>query len=317
MSSLHEPDTAARPVRGETATVFDIQRFSIHDGPGLRTVVFFKGCSLGCRWCQNPEAVSARPELAYAASRCLPTCDACLAVCPEDAISDDIQARVDWSRCTHCGECAPACPTTALEIVGQPMTPEGLLSAVLRDEVFFEASGGGVTLSGGEAVLRSDFLVRFLPLARQAGLHVTLETAGHYPYRLLEPLLPWLGAILFDLKIVDPARHRLLTGRDNQRIHDNLRRLLDAGAPVSVRMPIIPGHNDDPDSIAEVAEFLLQLGVTTLTLLPYNPMWEAKLSRLCTTRTPLQIPTQPPERYRRLVGSLAGMGITASIEGAV
>jgi len=314
MSLSGEPSTAgsAEP----RAVVFDVQRFCVHDGPGLRTVVFFKGCSLGCAWCQNPEAISATPELAYSAGRCLAGCVACLPTCPHDALRDRVDDRVDWSACTHCGACVDVCPTAALEVLGRSVSPAGLLAEVLRDAPFYAASEGGVTLSGGEPVLKSTFLRRFLPLCKEQGLSVAIETAGRYPWRLLEPLLPWLDRVLFDLKVADAERHRALTTRDNGLIHDNLRRLLAAGAAVEVRMPVIPGHNDDGDNVAQTAALLRSLGVGALTLLPYNGLWEAKLPRLCTPRAPLGISAPGGDHYGALADAFRAEGIAARVEGS-
>jgi pyruvate formate lyase activating enzyme len=186
-------------VRAPAATIFDVQRFSVHDGPGIRTVVFFKGCSLRCRWCQNPEGIRPAPELAYFEDRCLAGCAACLTACEKRALGPSRAGRVAFDRCSACGDCLPPCPSGALRIAGREVGTGELLAEVLRDQTFYRSSGGGLTLSGGEPVLQSEFLQAFLPAAKNAGLHVVLETAGHYPFSLLEPLLPHLDLVLFDL----------------------------------------------------------------------------------------------------------------------
>jgi len=193
--------------RGERALVVEVQRFSIHDGPGIRTVVFLKGCGLACEWCQNPESIRAGPEISYAAARCPEGCVLCLSACPEDALRDVREGRVDFARCTACGACVEPCPTGALRVVGREMDVPTLLGAVLRDRPFYEASGGGVTFSGGEPVHQARFLGALLPAAKREGLHLAVETSGHYPFALVEPLLPWLDLLLFDLKVMDPAAH--------------------------------------------------------------------------------------------------------------
>ncbi len=295
------------------AVVFDVQRFSIHDGPGIRTTVFFKGCALECRWCQNPEGRSHAPELSYHVDRCILGCRLCLPSCPVDALVDDREDRVIWDRCTHCRACTQVCPSKALVMVGERVDAPRLLAEVLADQPFYAASGGGLTLSGGEPVLHAKFLREFLPLAKRAGLHVTLETSGEYPFRLLEPLLPDLDLILFDVKAGGRERHLQLVGRDDALIFANLEQLLGLAArpEVEVRMPVIPGLNDVEDSIARLSARLRALGVSRLTLLPYNHLWEAKLAHLDTQQVPLGIRPASDEHYAEVVRRFAKHGIDA------
>lgn len=295
------------------AIVFDVQRFSIHDGPGIRTTVFFKGCALACVWCQNPEALRAAPELSYDAERCLEACEACLAACPEGALGADRAARVDWARCTACGRCVGPCPSEALRLVGRPWSTEDLLVELLRDRSFYESSGGGVTFSGGEPVLQSRFLQELLPKLGAEGVHVALETCGAYPFELLEPLLPRVDLILYDVKLADPVRHARATGRDNARILANLAELVRRGAPVEVRMPVVPGWNSDDENVAATAERLRAMGVRSLVLLPYNHLWEAKLPRLGVDRRPLGIRPPPEAFYGALAQAFSRHGIDARI----
>jgi pyruvate formate lyase activating enzyme len=295
------------------AIVFDVQRFSLHDGPGIRTVVFLKGCALACVWCQNPEAMLAAPELAYYEEQCLEGCTRCVAACPEGAIRPERAARVDFARCTACGRCVDACPGRALRRVGRARGAAELLEEVLRDRPFFAASGGGVTLSGGEPVLHSLFLQEFLPLAKGAELHVALETCGAYPFGLLEPLLPHVDLVLYDVKLVDPARHERATGRENAQILANLAELVRRGVALEVRMPVVPGWNTDGGNLAATARLLGELGVKSLTLLPYNHLWEAKLPRLGTRRTPLGIAPPGADFYVQLQSELAGHGLSVRV----
>ncbi|MFV8755048.1 glycyl-radical enzyme activating protein [Nannocystaceae bacterium ST9] len=300
------------------AIVFDIQRACIHDGPGLRTVVFFKGCALDCRWCQNPEGRDPKPELAYYEERCLPGCTTCLSSCPHDALHDRVAGRVDWSACVHCGACVEVCPTNALVSVGRTWTAEALLAEVAADRSFFAASGGGVTLSGGEPALHAEFLREFLPAAKQAGLDLAIETAGNVPWSHYEAILPWIDRVLYDVKVGDHARHLALTGHDDVRVLDNLRRLIErreAGAKfeLEVRMPVVPGLNTDDAALAGLARSLRELEVATLGLLPYNHLWEAKLPRLSGDRPALGIRPQPPEYYAELIARFAAQGITATM----
>jgi pyruvate formate lyase activating enzyme len=295
------------------ALVFDVQRFSLHDGPGIRTVVFFKGCALACAWCQNPEAMRAGPELAYYEEECVDGCSLCVDVCPEDAIRRQRAARVDFERCTGCGLCVEACPGLALRAVGRPRSARELLDEVLRDRPFFESSGGGLTLSGGEPVLQSAFLRELLPLARAEGLHVAVETSGAYPFALLEPLLPWLDLVLFDVKLVDADRHERATSRRNEHVLANLRELARRRVPLEVRLPVVPGWNTDAENVAATARLLAGLGVGSITLLPYNHLWEAKLPRLGQERRALGILPPDDAFYERLRDEFARGGLAARL----
>ncbi len=268
-----------------SATVFDIQRFCVHDGPGIRTVVFFKGCSLACQWCQNPESLSPKQEVAFFGEQCI-GCFECEAACPQGAILRG-DRRVDWSRCDHCGRCAEACPGDALRVLGRDYGVEELVTACTADRTFAEASGGGVTLSGGEPVLHSAFLERLLPRLVQEGLPVLLETAGHYPWRLLEPLLPHLDAVYFDYKLPDSAAYEAHTGQGNHHIMNNLARLMGSDVPVVVRMPMVSGLNTEPNQIERTCKSLASVGVQRIRLLEYNRLWEAKLPRLSSRREAL------------------------------
>jgi len=294
-----------------SATIFDIQRFSIHDGPGIRTVVFFKGCSLACRWCQNPEAMNAAPEIAYYADRCIEGCTRCEAACDRAAIGRKREERIDFVRCNACGACSDLCPSGALQRVGIVASADALLAEVSKDRDFYEASGGGITLSGGEPVLHVGFLQEFLPLARSQGLHVAIETAGAYPFAVLESLLPLLDLVLFDLKVFDTRRHVQLTGRDNRAILENLERLVALRVPLEVRMPVVPEHNTDARNVAATARCLEELGVASITLLPYNHLWEAKLAHLGGRQGPLGIRPPDDDFYATLCQDFARHGITA------
>lgn len=322
MKLLQRPDNSHRACGDDaepeassarTATVFDIQRFSIHDGPGIRTVVFFKGCSLACAWCQNPEAIGSRPEMAYYEERCIPGCSACVAVCPEQALGAERHGRLDFDRCTVCGRCVPVCPGDALRVVGREVTVEDLLDEVVRDRPFYDASGGGVTLSGGEPGLQAPFLRAFLPAARAAGLHVVLETAGCYPARILDDVLPLVDLVLFDLKVADTAAHRRYTNRDNAPIIANLAHLAAAGATVTVRMPVVPGYNTDAANVVATAALLRRLGIRQLTLLRYNHLWEAKLPRLAGDRAPLGVVPPADGAYTDLIAAFAREGVAAEV----
>lgn len=261
-----------------TGVVFDVQRFSIHDGPGIRTVVFFKGCSLRCPWCQNPESLRPCPELSVYADRCIDS-GACARACPRGAIVALAKGRVDRALCDDCGVCATECPSGALRMIGRRVGVDELVRECSADRAFFAKSGGGVTLSGGEPVLQSSFAAALLERLHAGGVHTWLETAGAYPWRLLAPLVPHLDGIFFDWKLPRPDDYALCRG-DGRRVLDNLARLLRKGAPVTVRVPLLPGLNTTSAQTAEMAATLARIGVSELQLLRSHRLWQAKLSRL-------------------------------------
>jgi pyruvate formate lyase activating enzyme len=265
-----------------TATIFNIQRFSTEDGPGIRTTAFFKGCPLHCAWCHNPEGISARPELVWYASRCVGARD-CLGVCPVGAAQLTPEGMtIDRQRCDACGACAEVCPAAALEVIGRVWTPGDLLAEVLKDAIFFETSGGGITLSGGEPMAQADFVEDFCYLCRQEDLHLTLDTCGVAPWERYERILPLVDLVLYDLKIWDRERHRAATGMDNQSILENARRIAAAGARMWIRTPVIPGYNADSANIVALGHFIAAElpGVERWDLLAYTNMSGPKYRRL-------------------------------------
>ena len=297
----------------EAAVAFDIQRFSVHDGPGIRTTVFLKGCSLRCAWCQNPEALAIAPELAVYSDKCI-SCDECLDLCEPNALTvSNRRAVVDWSRCTNCLKCVDTCAPGALRRVGTEYDASKLVDACLADSPYYASSGGGVTLSGGEPVLQSQFLVSFLPELQaksEEAIHVLLQTAGRYHWRLLEPLLPLLDAIYYDWKPTLAEDCKELIGFSDDAIESNLRQLLASSVPVTVRMPLVPGVNDSEPHLARAGQRLSALGVAEVILLAYHSMWSAKLERLNTTRRAPQVVGELDiERARTVLGQ---HGVTAT-----
>ena len=290
MGSSGDDPSGASPAgaRSVEACVFDVQRFSLHDGPGIRTTVFFKGCPLRCRWCQNPESLRRRPEIAFFAERCRGE-RGCLHACARGAIRAGGGERIARDRCDACGRCARACPHGALETIGRTVSVGELLDEVARDAPFYDTSGGGVTLSGGEPMLQAPFLARFVPRCRELGLSVVLQTCGAFRLRDLEPILPSLALLHFDLKIVDEARHRALTGASNRRILANARALAARAAPICFRLPVIPGHTDTGENLAGVARLLHELGAPRLVTLRGHALGQAKLPRLGFPLAPLAL----------------------------
>ena len=276
--------------------VFDIQRFSIHDGPGIRTTVFLKGCPLRCLWCGNPESIPPEPSLSYMPQKCI-ACGACFKVCPEGALSADTagKAVVDRERCTGCGACAPTCDPMALEIVGRVATASEVLDVVLRDEAYYDASGGGMTLSGGEPLMQPDFATALLQEAKARGLHCCVETSGHAMWGSIRPLLPLVDLWLFDVKETDRHLHEKFVGKPNEMILSNLKRLHDDGATILLRCPMIPQHNARREHLDGIAALALGLPkIQGVELLPYYDLWRAKLGRFG-LKSELPESVKPPE----------------------
>ncbi len=262
--------------------IVDIKRNALDDGPGIRTTIFFKGCPLACVWCQNPEAIKSYREIAYSPGDCL-LCGACEAVCPGGAI--DLRRRprpVDRARCRRCGTCTTSCPGKGIRLVGRYYSAAALAGIVAEDLPFYENSGGGVTLSGGEPTLYPRYLETFLQAVKFKSIHVNLESCGYYARPVFEKyILPYLDLIYFDLKLIHPAAHRRYTGQDNNRILDNFKALIRSGkVPLLPRVPLIPGITDRSENLAGIASFLKKLGLKRAALLPYNPLWLPKVESL-------------------------------------
>jgi len=275
--------------------IFELKHNALDDGPGIRSVVFFKGCPLACAWCHNPEGMRAEVELAFDAEKCV-ACDSCLEICAEQALDRALSGYIDRERCTLCFDCVAECPSGALAQVGDDVDVEAVVAAVLANKVFFDNSGGGVTLSGGEPTLHMETAAAIAQRLHAEGVHVLLETCGQFRLERFEQLLyPHLDLIYFDLKLVDAVAHRRHCGVDNQTILDNFTALHEraraGGVELLPRVPLVPGLTATDANLAEIAALLARCGAERVALLAYNPLWGEKLGRLGRPGVPADIET--------------------------
>ncbi len=258
--------------------IFNIQKCSIHDGDGLRTLVFFKGCPLKCPWCSNPESQAYQPEIMESQVRCI-RCGACGEVCPESAISDDF--KIDRDLCTGCFQCIEVCFAESKRIAGREYSVEGLFSQIAKDRQFYLKFGGGVTFSGGEPLTQGARLAEIAGKCQANGINVVVESCGYGEYEAFQEALPYIDAMFLDLKQIDPGKHKAMTGEDNALILENIRRISEAGIPITIRTPIVPGYTDTRENIEGIAEFISTLPtVREYELLQYHNFGEPKYKAL-------------------------------------
>ncbi len=273
----------------------------MEDGPGIRSVVFFKGCPLRCVFCQNPETQSREAEIAFSERECI-RCGTCAKVCSQGAIDLDFPGHIRRERCIRCRGCAAACPGKGLRVIGRYYPPEALAEILLRDFPFYRHSRGGVTLSGGEATLYPDYLESLLSLLKRSQVHVGLQTCGFFDYAsFARQVLPYVDVIYYDIKIADPKAHRRHTGRDNRRILDNFLRLVDGErVPVHVRVPIVPGITNSSENLSAIVDFLLGAGARDVELLSYNPLGTKMAACLGRPSPPLPTAFMNPEEEKKI-----------------
>lgn len=270
-----------------TGIIFDIKKYAINDGPGIRTTVFFQGCPLNCWWCHNPEGQSRQPVLMYRNNRCT-LCGTCIPACPHQAIHLNSSAFTDRDKCDSCGKCCEICYNGARELTGREMTVAKVMAEIERDVPFYDQSGGGVTFSGGEPLLQPKFLLQLLRLCRAHDIHTSVDTSGYTSWRTLSSVRKYVNLFLYDLKLMDDKRHIHYTGVSNQIILRNLRQLAESGQTLLVRIPLIPGINDDEENLRQSAAFLSTLpNIVGVELMGYHDIATAKYEAL---GMPLRIP---------------------------
>ncbi|MDP6822255.1 MAG: glycyl-radical enzyme activating protein [Dehalococcoidia bacterium] len=312
-SALEPADLSVRGL------LLDIDRFASHDGPGIRSSVYLKGCPLSCAWCHSPESQLSHPELLYQSERCN-GCALCPSTCPESALvmsgtSESAVAVLDRAACTACGECVDVCYTGALKIAGDGVTVGDVLERVARDAPYFKSSGGGVTLSGGEPARQFDFSYNFLLACQQRGIHTALETTGYARREVISALADVTDLILYDVKFIDPAEHQRHTGVPNALILDNLRVLAAAGHDMQVRVPCISGVNDAPDQIRATAAMTAEVGLGSIVLLPYNSAAGAKYEWIDSPFELSHVTTQDEDAMNALADICRAEGLEVQIGG--
>ena len=309
--------------------LYDIQGFSVQDGPGIRTTAFLKGCPLRCPWCHSPESQAFYKQLSWMSMRCLglDACKSrCMKACPKDAIEEgplktDVQTgeqlrtvHVKRDVCDNCGACADKCYAEALTMCGKDYTSQGLVDRLLQDKNFFDTSGGGVTISGGEPLCQIDFVVEVMQGLKAAGIHIALDTTGYVPWETMERTAPYTDLYLYDLKHMDSAKHKATVGVPNEQIHENARKLAEAGKKLQVRIPVIPMFNWDEGNIRATAEFCASLGeaVEVVQLLPYHNMGVMKYLRISDGK-PMEATPPSDEKMAELKDLMASYGLNVTI----
>jgi len=298
--------------------IFNIQHYSIHDGPGIRTTVFIKGCPLRCLWCQNPESQLLQPEVFFNQEKCV-GCGQCAAVCPCGAIEiQEGKARTNRERCKGRGKCAEVCPYEARSLMGRHVTADEVFHEVAKDEAFYESSGGGVTLSGGEPLAQPEFAAAILRLCKEAGLHTAVDTCGYAAWETIKEVLQYADLVLFDFKHMEPAKHQEYTGVPNRLILENAKRIYrELRRAMWARIPVVPGYNSTKENIRATAEFISrELGSQVkVHLLPYHKMGEVKYKRLEREDGVLHIEPLEEEKMEELKKIVESFGLETVIGG--
>lgn len=298
-----------------TGTVFNIQKYSIHDGPGIRTTVFLKGCPLACLWCHNPESIAPRPEIIFWDNKCI-SCTDCVKTCPQEAMQVGQQTvRKETANCIGCEACVEVCPTGAIEQVGRKMTEAEVLKEIEKDRVFYEESGGGVTFSGGECLMQPEFLTALLTGCKARGLHTAVDTSGYASWQTIAELKDVVDLFLYDLKLMDEEQHRKYTGVSNKLILANLQKLAKLGKSIWIRVPVIPGINDNDDNLQAMGAFLFSLQIRDVFLLPYHGIAANKYIRLGRDYQLSALEPPSPKQMEAMQLGLRTFGLNVQIGG--
>lgn len=293
--------------------VFNVQRYSIDDGPGIRTTVFLKGCPLKCLWCCNPESQNFLPEIAHREVICQ-KCGRCAEMCPSGAIAvEESGWKINRGLCNLCGRCVKVCIRGALNIIGKKLTPEEVMIEIERDMEYYKVSGGGVTLSGGEPLVQPRFARALFTLCVEKGIHTCLDTSGYGSTQALEDLMPVTNLVYFDLKHPDSKRHEELTGRDNLRILKNLEKISNKGVPVVVRFPLVPGINDDWEALDGIGRIMKGMGLRRLHVLPYHRLGVGKYKMLGRTYELEGINVPSSERLKEVKEFFEALGLLVEV----
>ena len=294
-------------IKNKYAKVFEIKHFAVHDGPGIRTTVFLKGCPLKCVWCHNPEGIFGKTELGYLEHKCV-NCGRCVIACPNMAHSIDENGShvFDRDKCDACGKCVSMCVKSCLTLYGKKMSVESLVEEVLIDKDFYDSSNGGVTLSGGECLMQSDFCLEFLKRLKQLGIHTAVDTCGFVSKETLNKVIPYTDIFLYDVKAIDEDVHIQCTGQSNKQILENLKYLSDLGKKIEIRIPFVPGYNSS--EIKKIGEFISKINITGVRVLPYHNYSETKYKSLgMQSKLPKVLPTD--EEIGNVISLLKEQGV--------
>lgn len=298
------------------ANITDIQHFNVHDGPGIRTVVFFQGCSLKCKWCQNPETISRKARIMYNPQLCI-GCGACIKSCPNDAIFiEENQVRTDPSKCTACGICTEECYTIARKLTSKEMTVDEVYDEVIKDAVVYRRSGGGVTISGGEPLLHIEFNTNLFQKLKEEGIRTAVETAGNIPTDSLDQIAPYTDTFLFDFKLFDTEKHKIWIGADNTQILKNIRHICNIHDNVVIRIPLIPSVNDTEEEFGRMMEFVTQLRkINSVHILPFHHFGASKYTMLGEEYELVDFEEENQERIRACLQIAEAHGIKVNLGG--
>lgn len=298
------------------AVITDIQKFTVHDGPGIRTMVFFKGCPLRCEWCHNPETLDVKAELIHNQTLCI-GCGKCLDACRQGAISaGEDGVRIDRSKCVVCGSCARTCFIGALEIAGYVVTLDELYDKLTEDEVFYKSSGGGVTLSGGECTMQPQFVTKLLQKLKKNGIHTAIETCGCCNTETFLKITDYVDLVLFDVKVPETEKSKKHCGRGNELILKNLSEIAERGREIVIRFPMIPGCNDDEDSIRKIADIACRNGIKRLNIMPFHQLGASKYRFLDKEYNCEEIKPPDNEDIQRALDIFLACGLDASVGGS-